>query len=838
MVDKSAIVTCLAKQQKCCLFVLIGALLNTVYAVEYDLPEFNVISHEISNILTTSEILKPIEHHRVRPATATDDMLDLININFDKTDFSNLLQWIESVFKIKFLSGDNFNPNIQGKLSGNLISYRTHKAMTKQQVWDLFLTLIDMLGLTAVPSGYDKDFPTVFTIMPSDAANQVPLPSYVGVDWQSLPANDTKIRYIYFVANSPVAAIATLLQDFKSKSAIVTNFPSLNALIIVDRASNVRSLMAIVSELDSASTPESMSVIKLRYANAEEVVQLYQNLVATEQKGTLANRLFGQKKQPTAIYFPDDLQLFAEPRSNSLIALGTRDGIKKVEEFILTYVDKELDQPYSPLYVYELQYANATDMAAILTSVTNFARSTPAATYGGVRDGNKFLRPMSFVPETTGNRLLIKAEKDDYLKVREIIRQLDIKQPQIAIEVLIVNVTANKIKQLGTQIRSKNDTTLGKNVAFQTSGLIGGTTEGIIVNDVDGSLFGNLVRLAQGQLAGTTLVSIGSDIVGGVWALFQALDNVLYTNVVSHPFLTTTNKYTAQVALGETRRIRSGIVQGSGQATDTFNDLSANLSVAITPQINSDGIINMNIEITIENFTDADPASATKEIKKITTNASLGDGEILALGGLLRTRADEISSRVPWLGDIPVLGWLFKNKRKQKIQDNLLVFLSPKVVTPRPEGGMGPYTTNKAAHSHDTLCSMRPCAELRDPIHRWFFRDTTCDDERLLDDYLENHNFCNDIIDPCSRLPDTCPDAGKIRACDIIEETKCPPPGFPGLKIQEVPSSCVPPVQSPTQSYAVLTEPTTFNRHRAKIKQQRKKNALSASLLDTDEVNA
>jgi general secretion pathway protein D len=835
MVEINNIIPWLLRQYKSFIFVLAGSLLSLLNAVEYDLPKFNAVSQELSSILTTSEILKPLEHHKVRPATATDDASDLININFEKTDFTNLLQWIESVFKIKFLSGDNFNPNIQGKLGGNLISYRTHAPMTKQQVWDLFLTLIDMLGLTVVPSGYSQDYPTVFTIMPSDAANQVPLPAYVGVDWRSLPTNDTKIRYIYFVVNSPVTAIANLIQDFKSKSAVVTNFPSLNALIIVDRASNVRSLMAIVNELDSASTPESMSVIKLRYANAEDVVQLYQNLVTTEQKGTLANRLFGQKKQPTAIYFPDDLQLFAEPRSNSLIALGTRDGIKKVEEFILTYVDKELDQPYSPLYVYELQYANATDMAAILTSVTNFARTTPAATYGGVREGNKFLRPMSFVPETTGNRLLIKAEKDDYLKVREIIRQLDIKQPQIAIEVLIVNVTANKIKQLGTQLRSKNNSTLGQNVAFQTSGLIGGTNEGIIVNDVDGSLFGNLVKLAQGQLAGTTLVSIGSEVVGGVWALFQALNNILYTNVVSHPFLTTTNKYTAQVALGETRRIRSGVVQGSGQATDTFNDLSANLSVAITPQINSDGFINMNITIDIENFTDADPTTATKETKKVVTNANLGDGEILALGGLLRTRADEISSRVPWLGDIPVIGWFFKNKRKQKIQDNLLIFISPKVVTPRPEGGMGPYTAHKAAQSHNTLCAMRPCAELRDPLHRWFFNDTPCDDERLLDDYLENHNFCNNIVDPCSRLPDTCPDAGKIKPCDIIEETCCPPP-FSDLEIQEVPSSCVSYSKPVVPPAIALNEPPTFTRHRIRIKQRRRKNALSAPLLETEEV--
>jgi general secretion pathway protein D len=710
------------------------------------LKTVSVSQSELASVFQTQE---DSEAHLLRGVSSlrplgADDTTNTISVNLDKTELLNLLSWIESIFKVKFLSGDSVTPAVAGKVAGNLISYKTNKPMSKQQVWDLFLNFLDLFGLTLVATHYTDNYPDSYTIMPVDTANQAPLPAFVGIDWKSLPNNDTKIRYVYFVENGPAANLANLVQDFKSKTAIVQAFNALNAIIFTDKASNIRSLMAIISELDNVSMPEAMSVLRLKHANAEDVVNLYQNLVSTEDKGSVAARLFGAKKQPTAIYFPEDTQLFAEPRSNALIILGNREGISKVENFILDYVDTELKQPYSPLYVHKLEYANSDNMAAILSKVTNFAAGTPAAAYGGVRGGDKYFRPMTFISEPSGNKLLIKAEKDDYLRVKEIIKKLDVKQPQVAIEVLIVSVSIDKLKSLGIQLRNKRANTLGitDNIAFQTSGLGLSGNQTPIVVDANGGLMGNLVSLATNFNPGTTLISIGNSIVGGVWALFQALETYTFANVVSHPFLTTTNKYTAQVSVGETRRVATGTVTGAGPTQNTLGDVSANLSVAITPQINSNGIINLAIEISIDTFTSPNATDPTKNTQVIKTNSNLANNEILAIGGLIQDNISEVQTGVPLLQRIPLLGWFFKNRTKDKNKSNLVVFISPQIVQPRAQGGIGPYSEKKAFLAQDDMCAMHHCSEQRDPIHRWFFRDYPCENTEAIDDFI-NPNECN-----------------------------------------------------------------------------------------------
>ena len=751
---------------------------------------------------TESHLLAEVSS--LRPKEATKDLENTISVNLDKTELLNVMEWIEKIFKIKILSGDSVNPAVAGKIAGNLITYKNNKPMTKHQIWDLFLTFLDLIGLTLVPNSSNEGFPNSYTVMQADSANQAALPSFVGIDWQSLPNNDTKIRFVYFVENGPASNLSNLVQDLKSKAAIVQTFNALNAIIFTDKAANIRSLMAIISELDSVSMPEAMSVLKLKHANAQEVVALYQSLVSGEEKTNIATRLFGQKKQPTAVYFPEDTQLFAEERSNALIILGNKEGITKVENFILDYIDTKLKQPYSPLYVYKLQYANADNIAAILNKVTNFAPNTAAAKYGGVLGGDQYFRPMTFISEPSGNKLLIKAEKEDYLKVREIIKKLDIKQPQVAIEVLIVSVATNKVKSLGTQLRNKTPDTLGisDNIAFQTSGLgLSGNQTGIVV-DQNGGLMGNLVSLASGFSTGTTLISIGNNLVGGVWALFQALETYTFANVVSHPFLTATNKYTAQVSVGETRRVSTGTVTGAGPTLNSQGDVSANLSVAITPQINSDGIINLTIELTIDSFTSPDANSPTVDRKIIKTNANLANNEILAIGGILQDTMSEIQTGVPLLQNIPGIGWLFKNKTKVKAKDNLIAFISPQIVLPRPDGGVGHYTEKKAVLAQDDMCAMRDCSELRDPINRWFFRDYPCENSEAIDDFISNQSDCNAIKGYNCRTGQQCEYdsicTDMARCCpnnkpECAVRCECPQEHVTPICIPECPRPCSPP---------------------------------------------
>jgi general secretion pathway protein D len=684
------------------------------------------------------------------PNTATDDPDDMIEVNFENADLSNLLSWLESTYGITFITDDAISPLPAGgkAIAGNKITFKTHKALTKKQVWDLVLTFLDLFGLGLVETAQSTFYKVVTTDQNSQRSiNRNPLPSYINIRWAELPHSDARIRYTYFVNNSTLGTIQPIVDAFRSVTSSLKPLPDLNAFIITDKASNIRSIMQIVEELDGASMPEAMSVLKLKHADAEDVKNLFDNLTKSEDSRGLAARLMGAKKTPTTVYFPENTRIFAERRTNTLIILGTQEGINKVEEFIVNYVDTALKIPYSPLYIYELQYTKAEDIATILTNVTKFAQDSAAAQAGGVRDNDKYLRPMTFQAESSGNRLLINAEKEDYLKVLEIIKQLDVKQPQVAIEVLIVNVTSTDNREIGVQIRNKDLNTINKNVDFQTSGFPSPSgPKSPVIDSTTGSIAANLISLAQNQTPGATLISIANGL-NGVWAMFKILETRIHANVVSNPFLTTTNNYTAQVSLGESRYVQTGQIQSQLQ-TATFGYVTANVTVNITPLINNDGNINLDISINIDSFTDAtNPQSATKDTKTVKTNANVGNGEVLALGGLLKTNISESISKVPFLGDIPVLGWLFKNKVKVKSKDNLLVFISPRVVEPQLQGGMDEYSKDKEEHAKAVASSIYKPAERRDAIHRWFFHDNQDEQSEYIDSFIQKNNQaeCRDV---------------------------------------------------------------------------------------------
>jgi general secretion pathway protein D len=681
----------------------------------------------------------------IRPATAND--VEKIDVNFDKADLSNILSWISNLFKVSFLTDDALNPVPQrgGKtytVADKKITFKTHVPLTKRQVWDLFLTFLDLWGISIQRTSH----PEIYQIVPTDntAPNSVTkgsIPAYIGTNWEDLPDSDVYIRYVYFVKNASLSTLQTILNDLRSNTARLDAFPDLNAFIIADTASNIRSLMQIVDELDSLAMPEELVVLRLKNAVAQDVVSMYSTLVGDSEPKTPASILFGGKRIPKKMYFSSDTKLIPEPRTNSLVILGARDAVNKVVDFISTYIDTEIKQPYSPLYVYELQYASAADIKTLLEKVTAFSKDSAAAKNGGVLGNDKYLQPMTFEAEADGNRLIIRGEKEDYLRVRDLIKELDVKQPQVAIEVLIVDVMSEDNRELGIQMRNKRPNDIVKNMDFQNSGLpsAGGTSAGPVVSTT-GSIAADLISLAVGQSVGSMLVSLGSASTGGVWAMFKILQTFAKTQIIANPFLIATNNYKATISIGQTRRIQTSLVVSGGPQQASFQDLSANLSLEVTPLINSEGIINLVINFQLVDFLNPvsnDPATNGERFAHyINTNASVANGEVLAFGGLLKTQENEQTTLAPVLGQIPLIGWFFKNKTKLKTKDNILIFISPRVVEPHPESGVGPYTEEKINVARQSMDLFHSANAHRDPINRWFFRDHSHEQEELVEDYI------------------------------------------------------------------------------------------------------
>ncbi len=672
-----------------------------------------------SNLISRETIIAALENEEA----------EKIDFQFENATLKNFIDQIQIIFGYTFLYDEMIQPERQGarKFLESKISFKTHNSLSREEAWALFNTFLDMALVTAVKLPA-KD---VYRIQSLEQAGKAALPVFIGTDTGMLPSSDELIRYVYFVENAELDMIIKIVDALRSpasRESVVLK--DQKAFILTDKAYNIKKLMEIVLELDKVSIPQAMSVLKLRKADADTVKELYKSLLPSEQQP----QLIGPRRPPTNNFF-ENVQIISEPRTNSLILLGAYDAIKKIEDFIIKNVDVDLDQPYSKLFVYPLKFADAEAVVEILNKVTEFGKNTPAGKSGGVRGQDQYFKSMSFVADKEENRIIIKADYNDYLLVKQVIDELDEPQPQVAVDVLVLSVRAATAKEIGTALRSKGNGLaglMGTNIKFQTSGLRAGLSPQGIQTTTEGQgvtrLLGNLLQLVTQAPAGNTILTLGQDLVNGalsVWGIFQMLQTITNTQVIANPFVLVTNKAKAKVSVGTVRRVATSRVIGTtaAQNRDGFDNDEAGLSVQIIPQINADGMVIMDIEINFDEFTNPDPNDGTKTIRAVKTQATVANQEVIAIGGLIRDIDQNNESKTPLLGDVPLLGWLFKNKRKDQEKNNLLILMSPRIIEPENIDAVEEYTDNRIAEYHNDRYMILDQVNKRDAISRWFFTD-------------------------------------------------------------------------------------------------------------------
>ncbi len=665
-----------------------------------------------------------------------------IEFQFENTDLKNVIDQISLLFNVSFITDDVINPLGPGgrSVSGSKLSFRTNKPLTPKAAWNLFTSFLDIAGFALVDSG-----PNMYRVIDANKAATAPLPSYIGVDPSTLEDSDQIIRYVYFIENTNSTTLEAVVKKIMSPTGTLLTLTDLKALLFIDKSYNIKMIMKIVKELDRVNMPQAMAVLKLRRAEATDVESLFKTITAGEEQKTPFYP--GPRKPSSALYFPENTRVIAEKRTNSLIILGTPEAIEKIETFVKKNIDKEPERPYSPLFHYDLKYADAKTVADIMTNLMKFGEGgTEAAKLGGIRGGDKFFKPMKFIPDTTTNRIIIRGDYQDYLAFKEIIAQLDKPQPQIAVEILILTVTLNDEHALGTALRKKEpsgwDAAIGTKATFQTSGFAGqgpmlAGAPSTISTPGGLQLLGNLVNLVQGTLfAGNTVLTLGFDPYG-VWGIMRALETVSTTHVIANPFLVASNKQKATVEVGEIRRIVAAQVQSAGPQQNSLGDVPATLSVALTPQINSDGKIVLALTVSLEVFAaGATILTAQKNTQMVSTSAILANREVLALGGLIRNSITDNLTKVPILGDVPILGWLFKNRDKVATKQNLLILISAQIIDPEVEDSAKRFSQNRIDDYQGMIQGMQEPTAPRDPIHNWFFRSGEKSVERRVDNFI------------------------------------------------------------------------------------------------------
>ena len=657
------------------------------------------------------------------------DIIESVAFNFEDIDLKNVADYMEKVHKVKFVTDDILDTNKSVKLAGNKVSFRTNAPLSKQESWSLFITFLSMAGLDVVPMSH----PGFYRIVPLPNAPQEPIPAYIGASPLLLPDNDMMIRYVYFMQNADPGKVQPLISKFQGATGSVVIYKELKALIFTDKSYNIKSLMTIVKELDKPVSPQAMSVVKLKKANVEDVINLYNSLKpATSQRAWAPD-----SKDPASEFFSQNVSLTGDKRTNTLIILGPKDGVVRLEDFIAKYVDIDANNTKAPVFVYYLEYTNAVDMQKTISQLVTYGSSTSAGQYGGVRDGQKYLQPMTIVADNHSNSLIINATPDDYPAVETLIKKLDVPQKQVAFEVLIVQVTGTKVKELGAQISGPNaNNTFLPSVSAQTSGIP--PASGVVTtpggNGLAESIKSSLASLLIGPVnqAGSTLLTFGQPI----WAVFKILKTITTTKILQNPFIVVSNNCKGIVKVGTSRRVVTGEAVSSGSTSTTgYQTAEANLSVTIVPQINDQKIINLAIAIDNNQFVNNSVNDAVQDQKSITTMASVADGEVLVLGGIMADSTSSSTSGVPFFSKIPIFGWLFKNKANTQGKNVFIAFICPKILdNVMSQADVQAYTRNKIEEAQDYLRLMDEAEDLdaaQDPIDKMFFGDKTMKSDDL-----------------------------------------------------------------------------------------------------------
>lgn len=666
-----------------------------------------------------------------------------IFLNFENADLKSFVDYMGNLKKI--------NVYTDPKIAGNKISLSIREPLSLEGAWKAFLTILEMSGFSII------NVDGLYRVVPKATKYFEPLPIYIKTPPEKLPDSDITIRYVTFLTNITTGKVQELLRSMLSPNSGLIQHSAANGFVITDKSYNIKAAMSVIQELDRSDVKQAVTVMRLKRANADDVKDLLDRLIGQKEKISPLARLLGRTTESSAEYFPSATKIIKEPRTNSLILLGDIKAIKKIEDFIINHVDTELKGVKSPLHVYELQHMDVEQIKDVLEKVVGSGEegggeASAISKYGGIRGGVKYFKKMKFEIDKSGNRLIAHSTDDqDWKLLKKTIKNLDKPQPQVAIETLIVGVDFDDTKQIGSQIRNKKYGQFGSNINAQAANL-----ESVVFQkDANGnnvSILGDLLQKMTFGI-GSTVLTFGK--LGNVWGMVQLLKSQVNTSVLYQPFVVAKNMRQATVEVGETRRVqmqRAISDQGSTGSASGYKDDKETITLKVKPQINLDGIINLDIDVSIKEFvpTSADPTRPDTTNRTFNTKASVANGQVLVLGGFVKTKVLEDNYRTPLLSRVPILGWLFKSKNRQITKQYIFVFMSPTILKSRTTPGTNLYTKMKLHQVKSDIEDSIQVGKTCDPIHNWFFGS---DDKNYKKNDLYSHkvvDFANARYQPAS----------------------------------------------------------------------------------------
>ena len=566
-----------------------------------------------------------------------------VTIDFNNVDINVFIKFISE------LTGNNFV--VDPRVKGNVTIISPTK-ISINEAYRVFESVLEVHGFATVKSG------RVVKILPTPEARTRSIETRYRA---TASPKDRLVTQLIPLTYADPNDVKRLLTPLVSRNSVIAPYAPTNMLILTDIQSNVQRLMRIIREIDVAGVGQEITIIPLENADSTKLVNILSTVFVTGQTAPKKGALASQKT----------IKFVADERTNTVIVLASEVDTLRVRELV-RLLDRQTPQGKEKIRVYYLEYATAEDLVKVLQEVpTQTTAGDKAAGTAAVISASA-----KITADKATNSLVITADPDDYAVLEEIIRKLDIPRPMVYIEALFMEVDVDKALRMGTEWSAAGKTTVdGKDAAV--GGAFNRGAESALPGLVQGTL-------PEGFSLGvfTEAINIGGIQFNNLTALINFFQKDEEVNILSTPQILTTENEEAKINVGENLPFQTSVSTSNNDTFNTFEYRDVGTILKITPQISQERLVRLDISLEVSTLKDPETATLQPTTLKRTvdTTVIVQDRSTVVIGGLIDDTFLSSEEKVPILGDIPILGWLFKYRVESREKQNLLVFLTPHVI--------------------------------------------------------------------------------------------------------------------------------------------------------------
>jgi general secretion pathway protein D len=600
----------------------------------------------------------PVAAKSERPAD------QFVSIDFNNVDINLFIKFMSE------LTGTNFvvDNNVKGKVT--IIS---PARISLDEAYRVFESVLEVNGFTAVKAG------EIVKILPAPEARTKNIQTLL--EQERAGPEDKVVTQLIPLKYAEPEEIKRLFTPLVSKNSVVLGYPPANTLIITDVHSNIQRLMKILKQIDQPGAGQQISVIPLQYADAPKLVTLLTNLFKTA----------GPRPQQAAGAVDKHPVIVADERTSTIVMLASEVDTLRVKQLI-AMIDRETPRGKGKINVYYCEHANAEDLAKVLSEIPSQQSGTGLSAAagavggaGGTTTGAASRGPTAVVmgkvqinADKATNSLIIMADKEDYEVVEAVIKKLDIPRSMVYIESLIMEVNATKSMDLGVKWQLFDRTNVNN-----TNVVYGGTFSGTGALDAATNLL-SPTGLAVGVL--TQPFTFGGITLSNIGAIINAVKTDDNFQILSTPQILTTDNEEARITVGENRPFQTrATTDVSGGTYESFEYRDVGKILKITPHVSEGRNVRLKLSLEVTNLDRVATAATTAsrpvtQKRTIETTVLVQDNHTVVIGGLIDDNRNNNETKIPGLGDIPLVGWLFKTQSDANQKTNLYVFLTPRVI--------------------------------------------------------------------------------------------------------------------------------------------------------------